>query len=173
MLPLLVATAEKLFHRHPQCKFLIPIDSNVKQAQLAVYFQNTVVQPLFVHNSYLAIEASHLVIGASGTLTLECALLRTPIIVIYKVATLSYYLIKHFITVPYIALCNIVAETKLVPELLQKQANSKNIYQAVQSLLDNPEKYQAIVAGMNKVKKKLGVGGAAAKTAKIALKLIE
>ncbi|MFB2539587.1 lipid-A-disaccharide synthase [Acinetobacter sp. c3-l95] len=83
----------------------------------------------------LAMQASRAVVLASGTATLECMLLHKPMIVIYKLHWLSYWLIKHMVKIPYVSLPNIIAKEQVVPELIQAQANPQNIAQHLQQML--------------------------------------
>ena len=75
-------------------------------------------------------------IVASGTATLECALSNTPFVVIYKTSLISWFLAKYLIAVDYVCIVNLLANKKVVEELLQKEATPKNVVGAVLKLLD-------------------------------------
>ena len=72
---------------------------------------------------------------ASGTATLETALLKKPMVIIYKTSWLTYAIAKSVIKIPYIGLVNIVAGKKIVEELIQNDANAANIANALESAL--------------------------------------
>lgn len=87
----------------------------------------------------LAMQASDFVLLASGTATLECLLLHKPMLVIYKLHWFSYLLIKNMIKIPYVSLPNIIAKQAIVSELIQHQANPKNIVAHLQQLMQQSE----------------------------------
>jgi len=124
-------------------------------------------------NIYNLIGHSSLVLAASGTVTLETAILETPLIVVYILNQLSYFLAKLLVDVPYVSLVNLVANKKIVPELLQKEANSLNIAKhAIKLLKDDNETYR-IKQSLKEVKKLLGSKGAANRAAHLALSLVK
>lgn len=90
----------------------------------------------------LAMQASDVVLLASGTATLECLLLHKPMLVIYKLHWLSYLLIKNMIKIPYVSLPNIIAKKAIVTELIQHQANPENIVTHLQQLITHIEPKQ-------------------------------
>ncbi|SFV60524.1 Lipid-A-disaccharide synthase [hydrothermal vent metagenome] len=78
-------------------------------------------------NSHQLINEADLVIVASGTATLEVALIATPMVVIYKMSWLSYRIAKALVKIPFVSLPNIILNKKIVPELIQEDATVKNI----------------------------------------------
>jgi len=123
-------------------------------------------------NIYNLIGHSSLVLAASGTVTLETAILGTPMIVTYILNQLSYILAKILVDVPYVSLVNLVANKKIVPELLQKEANSSNIAKQAIILLKDNNKIEAMRYELKQVKRLLGSKGAAKRAAYLALSLI-
>ena len=81
------------------------------------------------------IAASHLALCASGTATLEVGLARTPMVVVYRIKRWSYWLGKMVIRVPHISLVNLVLGERVVPELIQSEANAEDIAEAA----DDPD----------------------------------
>ena len=102
---------------------------------------------------------------ASGTATLECALLKKPMVIIYKTSWLTYAIAKAVIKIPYIGLVNIVAGKKVAEELIQNEANATNIANAMETALCHPQIVKALAA----VKTSLGAPGASLRAAKIVL----
>ena len=94
--------------------------------------------------SHRVMAAADMVVMASGTVTLEAMLLKKPMIVTYKMAPLSAWIIGRLLTSKYVALPNLLADKRLVPELLQDQATPENITAEVLNLLDNPDKAKAL-----------------------------
>jgi lipid-A-disaccharide synthase len=173
LMPILVASAQKIHASFPHCQFIVPVSSSIEKNSIAAYFADTGIDPIFTENNYLALEASDVVIGASGTLTLECAILGTPIIVIYKTNYITYKILKQLIKVPYIAMCNIIARELVAPEFIQNDASAYNIFNAANKLLTDTHYYQKTTEKLAQVKQQLGTDNAAHNTAAIAVKLLD
>jgi lipid-A-disaccharide synthase len=124
-------------------------------------------------NTYEVMAHSDIVLVASGTATLETALLETPMIVLYKMAPFSYFLGKILIKVRHIALVNIVAGREVVPELLQSKANAEKIALEVYYLLNDRKRMENIKRDLSEVSQKLGEKGATNRAAKSVLSLLE
>jgi lipid-A-disaccharide synthase len=110
--------------------------------------------------------------AASGTLTMELAILGVPMVVSYRLAMLSSVLAKLFVKVKYASLVNLVAEKEVVPELLQLKATSENIYRKILPLLVNRETRAAMKKDMAHVCEQLGKPGASKRVAKIATEMM-
>ena len=95
------------------------------------------------------------IIAASGTATLEIALLAIPMVITYKVSTLNYWLIKAFIKIPYVGLCNIVAQEKIVQELLQHDATPEKLSAEILKILHDENYRQNMITQLQKIKMQL------------------
>ncbi len=122
---------------------------------------------------YDALFASDLAIVASGTATLESALVSTPMVIIYKLNLLSWIFARLLIKIPYIGLVNVVAGEKVVPELIQFKAQPRLIAETSFEILSNREKYNEIILKLDSLKKKLGESGASKRAANIITQLIQ
>jgi lipid-A-disaccharide synthase len=118
-------------------------------------------------DSRAALCCSSVAIVASGTATLECALSNTPFVVIYKTSLISWLLAKYLIAVDYVCIVNILANKKVVEELLQNEATPQNVVVAVLNLLDT---FDVVKKDLSLVADSLGNGRAYDKTAKFILK---
>ena len=107
---------------------------------------------------------------ASGTATLEAAILKRPMVIIYKTSWLTYVLAKIFVKIPYIGLANIVAGHSVVPELIQDMATPQNIAQEMEKLLLDHKLIHRIQKEFSKFPLWLGEPGASQRAAKIILK---
>ena len=119
-----------------------------------------------------AIHVSDIVIVASGTATLETALLGKPMVIVYKVSPLSYYIGKKIITINHIGLANIIAGKTIVPELIQDEANPECIARTVTTILNDKTRTDEIKTELNKIKETLGQPGAAERTARLAYDML-
>lgn len=140
---LLVKTAQLLSQQYENALFLVPLITRetrqifeTERYKLAPEANN--IQILFGH-AHDAMEAADMVILASGTATLEAALLKRPMIITYKMPALSWQILKRMRYQPYVGLPNILAEKWLVPELLQKEATPEKLTEKCVEILENKE----------------------------------
>ena len=109
---------------------------------------------------------------ASGTATLETALLGCPMVIAYKVSPLTYILGRMLITgVNFIGMPNILAGEKIVPELIQGELTARNLVRAAEPMLHHSIRNQTI-AKLNSLRGRLGAPGAAARVAALALSMM-
>jgi lipid-A-disaccharide synthase len=121
--------------------FIMPAANPAREQQLRDMLLDYPDVPvrLVSAQSQLCMAASDAVLMASGTTTLEAMLLKKPMIVAYKMARFSYAIISRLLKVPYVALPNLLANEKLVPELLQDDATVENLGHALLDALSNTE----------------------------------
>ncbi len=101
-------------------------------------------------------RASDALIMASGTATLEAALIDTPMVVAYRVSAVNYWLGRLLIKgIDSISLCNIVARKKIVPEFIQHQATPEYLFAATRHYLDDKAYYEQVVDQLNQIQEKL------------------
>jgi lipid-A-disaccharide synthase len=123
-------------------------------------------------DTYSIIAASEVALVASGTATLETALLGCPMVIAYKVSPLTYRLGKLLITgVDFIGMPNILAGEKIVPELIQGELTARNLIRAAEPFLHDSIRKQTI-AKLNSIRSRLGAPGAAARVAALALAMM-
>ncbi len=138
LLPVMLQTAELLREAYPQAQFLLPKANSIDEQILQAYLQNSSAD---IHvceaGDYNLLQSCDIAISASGTATLELALLTIPMVIIYKVAPLTYWFAKWLVRIPYIGLPNIIAGKSIVPELIQNQANSRAIFEQISKILND------------------------------------
>lgn len=114
---------------------------------------------------YAAVAASHLAICASGTATVETALLGTPLIVVYRLAAWTFALARLLVRLPHISMVNLVLEERAVPELVQDEASPAGIAAEAERLLGDPPAIAAMRAKLLDLRRRLGEGGASRRAA--------
>ncbi len=127
---------------------------------------------MIIHDTHALMKYSKVVVCKSGTSTLETGFLGTPMVVIYKTSSLSYFIARAFIKINMIALANIVIGEKVVPELIQHAASTENITKEVRLFLEDDNFYQKIRGELRIIKEKLGKFNTSEKVALIALSMI-
>lgn len=137
-----VHTAKLIAARQPSAHFLVPLVSRETRAifEEAIYAADASQLPITVLFGHArdALEACDVALVASGTATLEAALVRKPMVITYKMAGSTYRLMSKMGYLPWVGLPNIIAGEFLVPEILQDEATPENLAQAVLNSLNDP-----------------------------------
>ncbi len=175
MLPTFLAAAEKLGRELIDPVFLLPLASTLTREDLE---QNGLADcdldvRVLAENRFDVMSACQAVMAASGTVTLELAILNVPMVISYKVSPITYALGRKLIKVDYAALVNLVADKEVVPELLQFDAEPGKIAQTVKGLLVDLKRRDTMMAELAEVRHRLGGGGASKRTAQLILQTLE
>ena len=117
--------------------------------------------------TYDALAAADVAIVASGTATIEAALLGTPMVVIYRVAPLTAFILRRMVRTPFFAMVNLVAGKRAVPELIQDDFTPANVEREARRLLDSEDARQEMKAALAVVRGRLGPPGAIERAADI------
>ena len=169
-LPEMVRAARLLFERDPQTEFLLPLAPTLTMAQahvvtelLTEFAQGLPVR--MVRDARAALFHARGSIVASGTATVEAALIGNPFVVVYRVSPVTYAIAKRVVTVPHVAMVNLVAEKRLVPELIQDDFQAGRIVQELESLLPDGTPRAEMMVGLAAVGEKLRGGRGSKETA--------
>lgn len=174
LLPIFLSAAKELQENSSEkLVFLIPKASTIpnqhfEEAGLTSFQQYLDIR-IIEENRYDMMAACDAVVAASGTVTLELAILKIPMVVVYKLAPLTYHLGKFIIKIKYFSLVNLIAGYRAVPELLQNEVTPDRIARELSALLTYPEEMQKMKNALVEVKEKLGSKGASDKAAAVAL----
>lgn len=175
-LPLMLSAAARLRKENPEFGFVVSLASS-KDASLV---ENIIKDSAMADDCTIVsgpvekiFQKSDLVLAVSGTVTLEAAIAQTPMIIIYKVSPLSYWIGKKFIKVDHIGLVNLIADERVVPELVQKDATPEKIAQTALDLIKDAGRLEKTREKLHAVKAKLGNPGASGRTARLVEKLLE
>lgn len=172
--PILRQLAEYIYAHEPDVRFRVAISDPMYAGEIRRAFGDPGFPVEFDQTSSLeVIASSQLVIGASGTLALECAILHTPMVVLYKLPQLDYFFIKNImrIRVDFISLPNIILGERVMPEFIQGEISPERIYTVVKAMLDDPQFAQAFEGKITQVCQKLGTPGVLDNVAEAVLSL--
>lgn len=152
---LFVATAERITEAVPGVQFLVPfVSRETREIFEGTLFRRAAgelnMNMMFGH-AHEAMAAADVVLLASGTATLEAALLKRPMVITYKVAPLSALVYRTHVHLPYVGLPNVLAGEFVVPEFLQDEATPENLAQAVINLLFDPVMRERLEARFEKM----------------------
>ncbi|MGO9012145.1 MAG: lipid-A-disaccharide synthase [Bryobacteraceae bacterium] len=150
--------AVRILDREQAMSFVLPASATTG----ARFFEDRVGDaPLRVieGESWDAMAHSTLALAASGTVTVEAALLGVPMVTFYKVTTPSWLLGKLLVKVPYYTMVNLIAGRPVVPELMQRQMTGGRIAAEALRLLRDPEERKRMLAGLEEVRSRLAEAG--------------
>lgn len=122
--------------------------------------------------TYDALAAADCAIIASGTATVEAALLGTPMVVIYRVTPVSAFILRRMIRTPFIGMVNLIAGKQIVPELIQDSFTPRALEREVRQLLVSSASRDEMKAGLAEVRARLGPGGAIERAADIFARML-
>ncbi len=168
LLPTLLDAAELIHAARPEVQFLLPQASTLDRTEIDSLLNGRSLPLTVVENRFYDVtRACDAIATASGTATLEVALMEVPLVVVYRISGLSYRIMRRLIKLKHIAMCNIVAGEEVAKELLQDEATAERISDELLRLLD-PQVHAERVARLAKVRETLGEPGGAARAAKVA-----
>jgi lipid-A-disaccharide synthase len=116
------------------------------------------------HDGGRAIAAADVALSSSGTATLECAVIGTPVVVMYRLTAITHWLARRLVKLPFFGLINIIAGTEVVPELIQREVNGARIAAEVRRMAE-PATHARLRAALAAVREKLGGPGASRRAA--------
>jgi len=173
-LPTMLKAAALIKKRISNANFLI---AKAPELGIDVYQpyldQNNPDYQVIDNATYDCVNVSDLVIVSSGSATLETAILEKPMVVIYKLSWLSYFLLKKLVSIKNFAMVNVVAGKTIVPELLQNQASPEAIAKEALNIISSDEKQNQIKISLQELKNSLGEKGASVRAAEIISGLID
>jgi lipid-A-disaccharide synthase len=173
LLPPMLTSAALLQMEMPRLQFILPLAPGILETDLYPILKDVPVPIKIVNGfNYDVMALSDLIITASGTATLEAAILGKPMVIVYKVSRLSYWVGRALIRVRHIGLVNLIAGKETARELLQEEVNPERIAEEALCLLRDPVLYGKAVESMAEVRRSLGEPGAASRAARIVLSLL-
>jgi len=171
LLPDMLAAAALLERERPEAGFLLPAASAEMRALAADIISAAELKP----SKLLVVEGvtrevlrqARAAWVASGTATLETALMECPMIVVYRTARFTYEVGRRLIRIPHLGMVNLLAGRELCPELIQDAVTPGRMVELIRPLLDETDARASMLAGLRSVKASLGEGGAAERVAAV------
>lgn len=171
-LPVMLAAAARL-ESERDIQFVCVRASTVDAREMDSMLQEGGMRiPVAETHRYDAMNAADLVWTASGTATLETALLLKPMIIVYRLARLTYWLARLLVRVEHIGMVNLIAGERIVPELIQDQLTADRIVAESRVMLDDQKLRARMIEKLSKLKERLGSPGAAGRVADMALSMM-
>jgi lipid-A-disaccharide synthase len=155
-LPILLDAAQRIRERHP-ITFVLPLPAGfgLQNTRFWEPVRAASIQVIEGH-TWDALAQAELALAASGTVTVEAAMLGTPMVTFYRVNTLSWYLQRWRVQTPFLTMVNLVAGRRVVPELIQDEMTAERITAEAFHLLEDNDARENMRAGLAEVAKKLG-----------------
>ncbi|MBZ0168123.1 Lipid-A-disaccharide synthase [Candidatus Methylomirabilis lanthanidiphila] len=165
-LPVLLRSAKQLMAERPDLRVIIAAADGLPLDLIGSYVNQEAVSVRVVQGrTYEVVAASDLILVASGTATLEAGIIGTPMVIVYRLAFLSWLFGRLLIRVPYIGMVNLVAGKRVVPELIQFQATPERIADEARRLLQSAEQRCRTRQELRQMRDRLGPSGALSRTA--------
>jgi lipid-A-disaccharide synthase len=173
LLPSLLASAHLLQKEIPDLQFVVPLAPGFTEETLSPWMRNSPASVKLIQGwTYDVMNICELLILASGTATLEGAILGKPMIIIYKVSLVTSWVGRAMIHVNHIGLVNLVAGKGIAPELIQKEVNPERIAKEALRILKDSLLQQKMIESLKEVNQRLGHPGAAQRAARTVMSML-
>jgi lipid-A-disaccharide synthase len=173
LMPELLSAAEILKKEIPDMQFVLPLADTLEESSVSEMMSGCPVNIKVISGqTYDIVSCADLALVASGTATLETALLKVPMVIVYKISLLSYIIGRLIVNVQNIGLVNIIAGRTIVPELVQKDASGPRIAREALSILRDEARKEKIIKELLTIRAMLGEPGAAIRAAQLALDML-
>lgn len=162
LLPLMIKAAERIVAKHANIEVVLPLAPGLNTSVIDTILAETQLPIKVVSEDFYDLtSACDAIVAASGTVTLEIALLGVPHFIIYRVSPLTYKILRRLVKIPYVGLCNIVTGKGLVTELLQDDVTVEYIEQELLDRLERLDSKEVAEEVRQKVLTALGPSGGA------------
>lgn len=174
LLPDMLGAVEIISSHIDNLKCILPVAPTISPELISQITENSPVKIITTDKGvYHALKMCDLAFVASGTATLETAIMGVPMIILYRVSPLSFRIGKRVIKVPYVGLVNLIAGEEVAPELLQDDVKPQIMAERAMKILNNNEIKNKIKEKLARVKNLMGSPGASARTARIAFDIMK
>ncbi len=171
MLPLLVESAKRLQARRPELRFVIAKSPVVADALYRSALARASFDARLETDAVEALSRARVALVASGTATLQAALLETPLVIVYRTTSLNYALARRLVTIAHVGLVNVLLGEEVAPEFVQGRARPEAIADAAAELVDDSPRRAAMLERFRMLRTHLAGGDGAARVAEMAAAL--
>ena len=173
-LGIMMQAAQILYNEFGKIQFILLKAPTIDESVFHDVIEKHATLPLRIlhHQSCNGINASDFCMVASGTATLETAILKKPMVVMYKTSFLTWAIARIFVKIPYIGLVNVIAGKKIVPECIQFDCTPQKVANEIRAMITDETKIAELVHELTRVKESLGNPGASRRAAEIVLKFL-
>lgn len=168
LLDVMLESGEKLLQSHEDVQFFLPRAHTIDRAELEAFIKERRVPVTITEDhTYDLMQICDVCLAASGTATLETAMMELPTILLYKVSPITYGIGKMVVNLTHVGLPNIIAGKEVIPELLQSDVSAENIVEHMLPLLDDLKENEHMRQELRIVRDKLGKPGAVKRVAEL------
>lgn len=168
LLDVMLESGEKLLQSHEDVQFFLPRAHTIDRAELEAFIKERRVPVTITEDhTYDLMQICDVCLAASGTATLETAMMELPTILLYKVSPITYGIGKMVVNLTHVGLPNIIAGKEVIPELLQSDVSADNIVEHMLPLLDDLKENEHMRQELRTVRDKLGKPGAVKRVAEL------
>ena len=179
ILPVMLSAAANIAQVYPNAEWILPLAPGISHDLIAQCQQEQNQSGIQIPDikivedvTYPAMRASTLLLVTSGTATLEAACLGTPMIIVFRTASLNWHIVRSLTSLERSGLPNLIAGRDIVPELLQTELTPTTLTDLSLDFLQNPQKRETQREALQRVHAQLGTAGAAERTAELVFSTI-
>ena len=174
ILPVMMKAAANIASIYPKARWILPLAPGISPESIAEHRQGETPPIQIVENqTYTAMRASTLLLVTSGTATLEATCIGTPMLILFRTASVNWHIVKMLTRLNRSGLPNLIAGRDIVPELLQTALTPDALTALTLDFLRHPEKREEQRESLQQVYAQLGAAGAAERTAELVLDAAE
>jgi lipid-A-disaccharide synthase len=173
LLPVMIESVQILGKKYPKIRCRLSLAPTIEAGFIRSFTENSSVKiEIIPGNTLETLRICHVAFVASGTATLETALMGVPMVIAYKISRFSYWLGRIVVRVPYIGLVNLVAGEEVAPELIQDDVVAERLANEALNILEDDGIRENMINKLRGIRESLGMFGASESTAKIALEMM-
>ncbi len=173
LFPEMIQAARLISKKSEGVRFVVPVANTLDISYIKAFTAGSGLDiQVFSGRAYDVMAASDLILIASGTATLEAAIIGTPMIMTYKLASLTYFIGRRLVDLEFGSLPNIIAGKGVIPELVQKNATGERMAEEALNILSDKGRIEDMKEGLRNVRESLGGPGASRRAAEIVYRAV-
>jgi len=168
--PIMLDIARRIQQRYPDARFVTPCVDAARETQVKALAGDFPLETA-ISQTYEVLDGARFCLVASGTATLETALFGVPMVILYKVVPVTYWIARLLVGIQHIGMVNILAQRRIVPEFVQHQARAETVLPVALALIEDSPARKAMVDDLAALRAQLGGPGASARAASAVLEV--